>query len=232
MNGKCFFFPLEGRHSHSWWGHTRQKPTDKNCRENMSCTHSYYTAHEHPQRDYEAAVWNPCSGVAYTLKSSLCGPVAKPLNSSTRLIPPWTLAYRYIPCKIGHSFCSYAQLIWPCDFCSTRCMHVGKSQENGGGLGLIFFRSDDFARGRLADFCLLQCETCSFFIRGFLLRLQKNIYCFSHHSYTCCSNTALHLVHLKTSEAHELNLIKTAKATRLNCIHAKSNTKAWWVIQL
>lgn len=167
------------------------------------------------------------------LKSSLCGPVAKPLGSSTRLIPPWTLAYRYVPAKTGHSLRSYAQVIWAWDFCSaTRTCACRKTEV------VLHIFSEVMSLHRPAtqrlhvavwDVHFLYVGLFFFF---FLLWLQKNIYCFSHHSYTCCSNTALHLVHLMTSEAHELNLIKTPKETRLNCIHAKSNTKAWRVIQL
>lgn len=80
-------------------------------------------------------------------------------------------------------------------------------------------------------FCPLQCKTGTL-KAVLLLQQQKKFTVFSPLLPMLFKHTTLHLVHLMTSVAHELNLIKTPKETRLNCVHAKSNTKAWRVIQL
>lgn len=75
---------------------------------------------------------------------------------------------------------------------------------------------------------MLLCETGTV-----LLFQQQKINCFSAPPLPMLFKpNTLHLVHLMTSVAHKLNLIKTPKQTRLNCVHAKSNTKAGRVIQL
>lgn len=96
---------------------------------------------------------------------------------------------------------------------------------------LLFFRRDESAHHHrhISVCCSVRPALENLFCCGYK---KKKILFFPPPVPVLFKHTALHLVHLMTSVAHELNLIKTPKETRLNCIHAKSNTNAWRVIQL